>query len=110
MRTLPSFFSMHLPDSDIAQARELLENAERFLCVCHRNPDGDAIGSLLGMGQLLGQVYPDKTAPFHCVAPAPAMFHFLPAAFRVEVLPDPLPPPAGTVFVFLDCAEPKLTE
>lgn len=107
---LSSFFFMRIPEPDIAQARELLENAERFLCVCHRNPDGDAIGSLLAMGLLLEQVYPDKPVSFHCVDPVPEMFHFLPGAFRVQTVPEPLPPSKGTVFVFLDSAEPKLTE
>ncbi len=101
---------MRLPEQDIAQARTLLEGAERFLCVCHRNPDGDAIGSLLAMGLLLEQALPDKDVGFHCVDPVPAMFHFLPGAFRVSILPQPIPEPEGTVFIFLDCGEPKLTE
>lgn len=101
---------MHLPEQDIARAVDLLKTAKRFLCVCHRNPDGDAIGSLLGMGLLLEQNFPDASVGFHCVDPVPAMFHFLPGAFRVSVLPDPVPEPEGTVIIFLDSAEPKLTE
>lgn len=95
---------------DLAAARELLSSAPRVCCVCHRNPDGDAIGSLLGMGLLLEQAYPEKRVSLHCVDPVPALFHFLPAAFRVERPPDPLPPPEKSVFIFLDCGEPKLTE
>ena len=101
---------MHLPEQDIALAVDLLQTAKRFLCVCHRNPDGDAIGSLLGMGLLLEQQFPEKPVSMHCVDPVPEMFHFLPGAFRVTTLPDPIPDPEGTIFVFLDSAEPKLTE
>ncbi len=101
---------MHLPEPEIAQAVDLCKTATRLLCVCHRNPDGDAIGSLLGVGALLEQEFPQAEVGYHCVDPVPEMFHFLPGAFRVQVLPDPLPPPEGTVFVFLDSAEPKLTE
>lgn len=101
---------MHFPEQDIAQAKSLLENAQRILCVCHRNPDGDAIGSVLGVALLLEQQYPEKEVSMHCVDPVPEMFHFLPGAFRISVLPDPMPVPEGTVMVFVDSAEPKLTE
>lgn len=36
-----------------------LQNAERILCVSHVAPDGDAIGSLLGMGWLLRAIGKD---------------------------------------------------
>lgn len=101
---------MRLPEQDIAQARELLEHAQRVLVVCHRNPDGDAIGSLLAVALLVEQAYPDKQVSMHCVDPVPKMFHFLPGAFRVELPPNPLPPSDGSVFIFVDCGEPKLTE
>ncbi len=101
---------MQLAQQDITQALDLLRSAKRFLCVCHRNPDGDAIGSLLGMGLLLEQAFPEKPVSMHCVDPVPSMFHFLPGAFRVTTLPEPVPEPDGTVFVFVDSAEPKLTE
>ncbi len=101
---------MRLPEPDIAQAVDLCKTAKRLLCVCHRNPDGDAIGSLLGMGLLFEQAFPDAEVGFHCVDPVPEMFHFLPGAFRVSPVPEPVPEPEGTVLVFLDSAEPKLTE
>ena len=101
---------MRLPESDIAQARALLDHAKRILCVCHRNPDGDAIGSLLGMGLLLENAHRETSVTMHCVDPVPEMFHFLPGAFRVSSVPTPIPAPEDTAFVFLDCGEPKLTE
>ncbi|MEK7218051.1 MAG: DHH family phosphoesterase, partial [Patescibacteria group bacterium] len=97
--------------ADADRATELLRTARRVRCICHRNPDGDAIGALLGCGLLLEALFPHLEVLFHCVDPVPVMFHFLPAALRVSV-----PPPieefraVEEVCVFLDCAEPKLTE
>lgn len=105
---------MKIPPQDIAAVSQLLTGAKRFRCVCHRNPDGDAIGSMLAMGLLLESAFPEQLVTFHCVDPVPATFHFLPAAARVERPPEPvgkpLPWTEGDVVIFLDCAEPKLTE
>ncbi|MBI2636207.1 DHH family phosphoesterase, partial [Candidatus Peregrinibacteria bacterium] len=98
------------PESDIASAGNMIAAAQRVFCICHRNPDGDAIGSLLGIAMLLERQFPDKTITTHCVDPVPDMFNFLPGAFRVENVPDALPNPDHAVFIFLDCGEPKLTE
>lgn len=87
----------------------LLAHADHVCCVCHRSPDGDAIGSLLGLG-LLVEEFVGKSVSFHCVDPVPETFRFLPGASRVQRPPDLATLPAKTVFVFLDCAEPKLTE
>lgn len=105
---------MHFASDDLAAARALIQSAQHIRCVCHRNPDGDAIGSLIGIGLLLERRYPEKHITFHCVDPVPETFHFLPAAFRLE---KPFPPkssgiaqPESRLAIFLDCAEPKLTE
>lgn len=94
--------------ADLAgQALSLLESASAVRCICHRNPDGDAIGSLLGMGLLLEQVFPNKTITMHCKDEVPEMFQFLPGAARVQGPPELKP---GDAAVILDSAEPKLTE
>lgn len=100
---------MGIPETDIAHARSLVEDAARVVCVCHRNPDGDAIGSVLGIGLLIEKHFQEKDVTLACVDPVPQTFHFLPAAFRIKPI-DALPPPEGTLFIFVDCAEPKLTE
>lgn len=92
---------------DAQKAEATLKDAKRVLCICHRNPDGDAIGSLLGIGMLLEQAYPEKRISMHCVDPVPETFSFLPGAARVQGAPVPQ---AGDMAVFVDCAEPKLTE
>ncbi len=73
--------------------------------MCHSNPDGDAVGALLGFGLLLEKVFPEKPVFFQCVDGAPATFRFLPGALRVQ---EPSPEESSVV-VILDSAEPKLT-
>jgi len=41
------------------QLRTLILRAETILCVCHRSPDGDAIGSVLGWSECLRQMGKD---------------------------------------------------
>jgi len=89
------------------QARETLLTAKRIKIVCHRNPDGDAIGSMTGLAGLLEANLPDIRVTMHSVDPAPPSFHFLSAALRVQ---QDLRYEQGDVFVFVDSAEPKLTE
>ncbi len=95
---------------DTAKASELIAAAEHVHCICHRSPDGDAIGSMLGIGLLIERLHPEKTVTFHCVDPVPEIFHFLPGAFRVEGPPALPPASPNPLFIFVDCAEPKLTD
>jgi phosphoesterase RecJ-like protein len=97
---------MSISAKDAQKAQIIFEKAKRILCVCHRNPDGDAIGSLLGMGLLLEQAFPGKKVQLHCVDPAPDTFHFLPGSGRILGEPDLT---EGDAVVFLDCAEAKQT-
>ncbi|MBI5156028.1 hypothetical protein HZA45_02005, partial [Candidatus Peregrinibacteria bacterium] len=62
---------MVFTQSDLATFRTLLEGAKAVRCICHRNPDGDAIGSMLGIGWLIEQHYPSIQVSFHCVDPVP---------------------------------------
>jgi bifunctional oligoribonuclease and PAP phosphatase NrnA len=94
--------------ADAQTAARMFQEARRVLCICHRNPDGDAMGSLLGIGLLIEQAYPGKQVAFHCVDPVPDTFLFLPSALRVQ--PPPAVLQAGDMAVFVDCAEPKLTD
>lgn len=93
--------------SSIEHALTILRTAKRIRCVCHRNPDGDAIGSIVGMTLLLEQQLPGVRVSLHCVDPAPPPFQFLAATARIE---QEMQPMDGDVFIFLDSAEPKLTE
>lgn len=89
------------------QALEIFKKAKRLRCICHRNPDGDAIGSITGMAQLLEANFPNTTVELFCTDPAPPTFGFLPLVHRIK---HDLKPEDGDAFIFLDSAEPKLTE
>ena len=39
------------------QLLTLIKESENIICVCHQNPDGDALGSCLGWAEYLHQVY-----------------------------------------------------
>jgi phosphoesterase RecJ-like protein len=102
---------MSITKHDADTALEIFSGARRVRCICHRNPDGDAIGSVLGIGLLLEAAYPDKEISIHCVDAVPDTFRFLSASFRIQPLP-PVDQLSSTddVIVFVDSAEPKLTE
>ncbi len=95
---------------ETSKARDLLSTSLNVHCICHRGPDGDAIGSMLGIGLLIERLYPEKTITFHCVDPVPDLFHFLPGAFRVQGPPVLPADAASSLFIFVDSAEPKLTD
>ncbi|MDP6562026.1 MAG: DHH family phosphoesterase, partial [Candidatus Peribacteraceae bacterium] len=96
-----------LERDDVSTAENILKDAKRILCICHRNPDGDAMGSLLGIGLLLEKVYSDKEVLLHCKDSAPETFKFLPGAARLK--PDPKLS-EGDCVVFVDCAVPHQTD
>jgi bifunctional oligoribonuclease and PAP phosphatase NrnA len=65
-----------IPQTDIDAARDLLGRSARILVICHLSPDGDAIGSLLGLGLALRAAGKDVTMA--CPDPVPETFRFLP--------------------------------
>lgn len=110
-----SYF-MQFTREQTRQAAELIDKASRIRVLCHKSPDGDALGSLLGLGMLLELAYPDKTVTFHCFDPVPDTFGYLPNAARVQ--PAFLPTGsaekgdalhASDLIMFVDIADPKLT-
>jgi bifunctional oligoribonuclease and PAP phosphatase NrnA len=101
------FSFMPVSPADAQAVQETLSKAKRVACVCHRGPDGDAIGSLIGVGLLVEQAFPDKKVVLWCVDDVPETFLFLAGAKRI-VKPEPLE--TGDVIVTVDCAEPKMTE
>lgn len=94
-----------LSGTDVRRATEILQSAKAVRCVCHKNPDGDAIGSLLGMSRLLAS-YLSVPVTTHCVDPVPETFYYLQGVHTVR--PE-ISMQEGDVLVFLDSAEPHLT-
>lgn len=98
---------MLIAQDDVRRVQEILTSSQRIVGICHRNPDGDAVGSLLGIGLILEQAFREKEIFLQCTDPVPPSFHFLPGAHRVRQ--DYLHQNGDCVFI-LDCGEPKLTE
>ncbi|HLD64177.1 MAG TPA: DHH family phosphoesterase [Candidatus Peribacteraceae bacterium] len=92
--------------AELQKANHILQNALRIICVCHRNPDGDAAGALLGLALLVEEGLAGRPAVRLCFDELPATFHFMPGARLVQQEPDLR---SGDVIVFVDSAEPKLT-
>ncbi len=97
---------MAIPVSDAQAVEKLLSEAKRLLVICHRGPDGDAIGSLTGMALLLEQRFPNVPVSMHCVDSCPDTFAFLTVTQRMQ---GPPTTQAGDAIVFVDCAEAKMT-
>jgi phosphoesterase RecJ-like protein len=91
------------------RSEALLSKARKIVCICHRGPDGDAVGALLGIAGLLEKRFPDAEVSMHCVDAVPETFHFLPNVLRVQGAPD-LSDVSSTAAVVVDCGEPKMTE
>jgi bifunctional oligoribonuclease and PAP phosphatase NrnA len=78
-----------------------IRSRERFLLTAHEGPDGDALGSLLGMHRLLTQLGKDSVMFLAAKEfPLPIEYRFLPLE---EVFHEPPADIADRAAVFLDC-------
>ncbi len=77
----------------------LLQQAKRPLLVCHVTPDGDAIGSLLGLGWAMKEL--DKHPTLACADPVPPDLAFLPGASDIVACARG----DEDLIVALDCAD-----
>ena len=66
-------------------ARSLISASTRALVITHVNPDGDAIGSALGLGLALRAL--GKEVVFACADSVPDTFNFLPASGEFTAAP-----------------------
>jgi phosphoesterase RecJ-like protein len=70
----------------LASARALIAACTRALVITHVNPDGDALGSMLGFGLALRAV--GKEVVFACDDPIPDIFSFLPGSEEITSKPS----------------------
>ena len=78
-----------------------IRSADRFILVTHENPDGDALGSLVAMQEILRAL--DKDSVMFMAAeefPLPYEYRFFVLDGLVSVVPDDV---AERTIVFLDC-------
>lgn len=88
-----------LPDT-VQAIQKLIQKAQSVLVVSHLTPDGDAIGSLLGMGLALQQM--GKVVTLACEDPSPEIFSYLMGMREIQ-----LPPIQGKfdLLVSVDCGD-----
>jgi bifunctional oligoribonuclease and PAP phosphatase NrnA len=87
--------------SEIERVGAELRTRDRFLLTAHEGPDGDALGSLLGMHYLLTQLGKDSVMFLAAKEfPLPIEYRFLPLE---EVFHEPPADMADRTVVFLDC-------
>ena len=67
--------------------KSVIKNAKTVLLVSHVDPDGDSIGSMLGMGMLLSQM--GITPDFYSKDGVPRIYRFLVGADKVRNKPVP---------------------
>ncbi|MGH2820603.1 MAG: DHH family phosphoesterase [Actinomycetota bacterium] len=88
-----------LPDWD--DAVKVLREADEVALACHVNPDGDALGSLLGASLCLAQLGKKVAASWGAEAMGmPPSYTFLPGQ---ELLVPPEELPSAATFLALDC-------
>jgi bifunctional oligoribonuclease and PAP phosphatase NrnA len=87
--------------TDMDRVAEELRASGRFLLTTHEGPDGDALGSLLALHQILGQLGKDSVMFLGAKEfPLPVEYRFLPME---EVFHEPPADVVDRVLVFLDC-------
>ena len=80
---------------------QLIGQAESILVICHIMPDGDAIGSLLGLGWVLHKLGKEYTLA--CADPVPDPFAYLPASQAIVARPEG----EYDLVISLDCSDLK---
>jgi phosphoesterase RecJ-like protein len=90
-----------LATSDLERVGAVLRARDRFLLTAHEGPDGDALGSLLGMHKILTQLGKDSVMFMAAKEfPLPIEYRFLPLE---EVFHEPPADMADRTVIFLDC-------
>lgn len=92
-----------IPVPRLTGAKSTLERTKHAAVICHRKPDGDALGSAIGLGLLLRAR--GIMVSLVCFDPIPAQYHFLP---EIEVFRQDVPENADTI-VMVDCATDRLS-
>src|SRR5579871_3381185 len=90
--------------TDFDAVVEALRAHERFLVVTHENPDGDALGSMLGATLGLRELGKDVVMHLAGETPLPGEYGFMPLD---EVLREPPDDVEERVLLALDCANER---
>src|SRR5437899_997361 len=84
----------------VQQAMALIQPAQRIALIAHEHPDGDCLGSALGLAYILSQI--GKTCVTACADAPPRTLAFLPGA---DTLQHTLDPEDFDLVIALDASE-----
>src|SRR3954468_22067288 len=87
--------------SEVAEVADAIRSHDRFLLVTHENPDGDALGSILGTHIALEQLGKDSVMYLAGTLELPQEYGFMDLGGLTRTLPDDA---AERVLLALDCA------
>ena len=90
--------------SDLQAVTDVLRSQERFVVVGHENPDGDALGSLLGATLGLRALGKDAVMYLAGSGPMPAEYRFLALSEILRELPADI---EDRVLLAVDCANER---
>jgi phosphoesterase RecJ-like protein len=93
--------------SDLDAVVETLRDRQKFLVVTHENPDGDALGSMLGATLGLRELGKDVLMYLAGSAPFPAEYEFMPLEEVLREAPEDI---GDRVLLALDCANDRRIE
>jgi phosphoesterase RecJ-like protein len=91
-------------ESDVTAVAEVIRSNDRFMVVAHENPDGDALGSMLGATLGLRALGKDVVMYLYGSAPTPGEYRFLDLDDLQRELPDDL---EDRVLLAVDCANER---
>src|SRR5690349_21517283 len=90
--------------AELQAVAQAIREHNRFLVVAHENPDGDALGSMLGLTLGLRELGKDALMYLAGTAPLPAEYKFL----ALHELRRDVPPDVGErVLLAVDCANER---
>lgn len=98
--TSATSLTQQLDQTLVQQAMALIEPAQRIALLAHERPDGDCLGSALGLAHILQQA--GKQCTPICADPAPKTFDFLPG---IEMLQHSLSDENFDLVIALDAGE-----
>src|SRR5580765_8340224 len=93
-------------DGTVGAVADAIRSHDRFLLVTHENPDGDALGSILGTHIALEQLGKDSVMYLAGTLELPQEYGFMDLGGLTRTLPDDA---AERVLLALDCANAKRT-
>lgn len=95
---------MEIEQQKINELEGAILTARKIALIIHKNPDGDAVGSLLAFTQVLEKI--GKVVAPVCADPVPENFKFLPGCSKI--LPD-FTVTEFDLVIILDCGDLKQT-